>query len=284
MLREVDNEFVHYGDAPPQFGGILMCGRLLKNYGVPREEMRDLGAYGFVYIDSGNGFFRDGKGCEQDVSSGTLLLLFPGERHAYGNPRDGWRETFVVIDSPFLKTWEATGLIRRSKPVWHLTPVDYWQARFRRAVDLAARHTIGGDLWPLFRFQEWLAEARACASPRRSGKADADPWARNARHVMESQPPGPVDWASVARACKTSPDGFRKRFRRATGISPARFRTRRLMDEACRLLGTEDLTVQEIADQLGFCDPFHFSKRFKEFVGLPPKEFRKRYFPGRSPR
>ena len=58
MTEAGDSEFVHHGKAVPEYGGILTCGRLLRNPGVPRERMRDLGAYGFVYIDRGEGFFR----------------------------------------------------------------------------------------------------------------------------------------------------------------------------------------------------------------------------------
>ena len=34
--------------------------------------------------------------------------------------------------------------------------------------------------------------------------------------------------------------------------------------------------IKQIADELGFCDVFHFSKAFKQVVGLTPSDFRRR--------
>lgn len=49
----------------------------------------------------------------------------------------------------------------------------------------------------------------------------------------------------------------------------------RLILEAKRLLQHSDLTIKEIAFQLNFTDPSHFSKFFKTHTGMPTKEFRK---------
>ncbi len=49
----------------------------------------------------------------------------------------------------------------------------------------------------------------------------------------------------------------------------------RLILEAKRLLHHSDLTIKEIAFQLNFTDPSHFSKFFKTHTGLATKDFRK---------
>ena len=41
------------------------------------------------------------------------------------------------------------------------------------------------------------------------------------------------------------------------------------------LLVHSDQAVAEIADGLGFCDPFHFSKRFKRLTGESPSDYRR---------
>jgi AraC family transcriptional regulator, transcriptional activator of pobA len=43
---------------------------------------------------------------------------------------------------------------------------------------------------------------------------------------------------------------------------------------ACQMLGSEKLSVKEIAARLGYQDPFHFSRRFKAFQGVSPTEYR----------
>jgi AraC-like DNA-binding protein len=69
-------------------------------------------------------------------------------------------------------------------------------------------------------------------------------------------------------------DGFRKRFTRATGLPPARYRGTRLIDRACELMQQGALTDRQIAEQLGFCDEFYFSRRFKQVTGRRPRQFR----------
>jgi AraC family transcriptional regulator, transcriptional activator of pobA len=49
----------------------------------------------------------------------------------------------------------------------------------------------------------------------------------------------------------------------------------RLILEAKRLLHHSDLTIKEIAFQLNFTDPSHFSKFFKTHTGIATKDFRK---------
>ena len=74
----------------------------------------------------------------------------------------------------------------------------------------------------------------------------------------------------MARAAGMSERGFRNAFREVTGVSPKVFydRTRLSFAEELLKLGTRN--VSEIAAQLGFSSPFHFSKAFKRQYGLPP--------------
>jgi len=46
------------------------------------------------------------------------------------------------------------------------------------------------------------------------------------------------------------------------------------MREARRLLRDDRLRVSEVADRLGFANPFHFSRRFKSFYRIAPSELR----------
>lgn len=47
------------------------------------------------------------------------------------------------------------------------------------------------------------------------------------------------------------------------------------LNEARRLLTETELTISEIAYQIGFSDPLYFSKFFKKLVGVAPQQFRK---------
>jgi AraC-like DNA-binding protein/surface antigen len=46
------------------------------------------------------------------------------------------------------------------------------------------------------------------------------------------------------------------------------------MREARRLLSDGEMRVADVAERLGFANPFHFSRRFKAFYGVAPSESR----------
>ncbi len=66
-----------------------------------------------------------------------------------------------------------------------------------------------------------------------------------------------------------------KRFTKETGISIGKFVDREVMIEAQRRLLLSDEPIQQISEELGFCDQFYFSKKFKQFCGISPIKYRK---------
>lgn len=54
------------------------------------------------------------------------------------------------------------------------------------------------------------------------------------------------------------------------------------LELAKELLTTSELTVQQIAERLGFTETRHFSRRFSQATGMTPNEFRQLYLSGPS--
>ena len=49
------------------------------------------------------------------------------------------------------------------------------------------------------------------------------------------------------------------------------------LTEACRRLAVTDAPLRVIADDTGFCSPFHLSREFKTLFGQSPAAYRKTY-------
>lgn len=77
---------------------------------------------------------------------------------------------------------------------------------------------------------------------------------------------------SVAAECDISAIHISRLFRRFGGIGAYHYLMRQKMNHAAELLMAERLLVREVADQLGFSDPFQFSRAFKRVYGIPPKQ------------
>ena len=62
------------------------------NYNFKRYG-RILHEYQFVYIVAGSGYFTSDSCATTKVSAGTIIMLFPGERHTYRpDANTGWTE------------------------------------------------------------------------------------------------------------------------------------------------------------------------------------------------
>ena len=69
---------------------------------------------------------------------------------------------------------------------------------------------------------------------------------------------------------------FSTRFKRVFSMPHAKLIMRKRLEHARYLLLNSNRTLEDIANELGFSDAFHFSKSFKSGIGLSPKEFRAR--------
>lgn len=69
---------------------------------------------------------------------------------------------------------------------------------------------------------------------------------------------------------------FSHMFTKWYGISPMQYYMEKKMERACALLLKTGLSIDEIAEQLGYLDTGYFRKVFKNYFGITPGAFRKR--------
>ncbi len=93
-----------------------------------------------------------------------------------------------------------------------------------------------------------------------------------------------VETAQLAREAGMSIGAFNRLFKKESGFSPQAFLRHKRVEKAALLLQFSELSVDQIAEQTGFCDRFHLTKIFRAQQGLPPAQFRNAWSPGRPPR
>ncbi|MGA8657760.1 MAG: helix-turn-helix transcriptional regulator [Chthoniobacterales bacterium] len=86
----------------------------------------------------------------------------------------------------------------------------------------------------------------------------------------------------LARLSGLSELHFYRRFRKATGSSPIDWLRRERINHACRRLLQSNDPIKQVAEQVGYNDPFFFSRDFKRYTGLPPSEYRREHLPMRQ--
>ncbi len=70
---------------------------------------------------------------------------------------------------------------------------------------------------------------------------------------------------------------FLRRFACATGLKPLQYLQRLRINKACELIETSCLSVERIAEEVGYEDLSAFRKTFIKIMGETPKEFKKRF-------
>jgi AraC-like DNA-binding protein len=187
-------------------------------------------------------------------------------------------ERYVVFEGPVFDLWEASGLLVFDPPVTHLDPVHVWNAEFDRLQTTSSPVGTTGALEEACRLQDLLARIIRGRELGREVAPEDERWLSTAFSLLDaggSSDEQELDLVAIAQRMALSYDGFRKRFRRLSGVSPGRYRLLRKIDHARRLIQREQLTNKEVAESLGFCDEHHFSRRFKQVTGKSPREFRR---------
>lgn len=90
---------------------------------------------------------------------------------------------------------------------------------------------------------------------------------------LRTQGPPTVAWC--AELFHLTPSYFGDIVRREMGITPQAFLQTKLIDRAKALLASQELTINEIAEELGFSYPNHFARLFRQKTGMSPSAFRR---------
>jgi transcriptional regulator GlxA family with amidase domain len=83
--------------------------------------------------------------------------------------------------------------------------------------------------------------------------------------------------ASMARLSGLSERSFKRRFHKATGMSPLEYVHTLRLEEAKHLLETGDAPVEAVANEVGYADASFFSRMFRRKVGMTPAQYRRRF-------
>ncbi len=115
-----------------------------------------------------------------------------------------------------------------------------------------------------------LSVARAYADPERNRPLEISMRHIHAFYHRDLRVP------DLAKMENLSNSRYVALFREQNGISPMGYIVGLRIRTACELLQGTDMTVKQIAYQVGYEDPFFFSKLFKKHTGVSPSAYRHR--------
>lgn len=232
-------------------------------------DWRALDKFALVFTLAGAARFRDELGNDLRMKRGDAVLLVPGVSHLYGPlPGHTWHEFYIIFDGPVFDVWHAAGLMEPQAPLYSVPNVDECIKPFESVGSPDMHRTLE----QVCRLQLLLATLLE----RRNLKNDEGDAATVKKACALLERDQDLSLQVLARRLGLSYETFRKRFTAIMGLPPARYRAARVMDQACERMRRGGQSDKAIANELGFCDEFHFSHRFKAIVGCTPRQFRQR--------
>jgi AraC-like DNA-binding protein len=100
---------------------------------------------------------------------------------------------------------------------------------------------------------------------------------RNILQHIETAPASDLSNANLARMAKRSLSGFVNWFESYMSQSPAAYVRDVRYQKACRMLMFSELSMEQIADKLGYPNRHYFSRIFAQRAGCGPAAFRKEH-------
>ncbi|PSR55341.1 AraC family transcriptional regulator [Adhaeribacter arboris] len=236
---------------------------------------RVLHEYQIIYITKGEGIFESERAGEHLIEAGSVILLYPEERHRY-KPKEetGWDEYWIGFRSsiftnqlekgffdpkfPVIKAGFQENLLNLFQEIIAITKEE--KAGYQSLTSGAALHIIG-HLYTILKQSQFAGQA-------------VDQLVNKARCIFRSNIEKNISPQEVADELQVGYSWFRKAFKAYTGLAPGQYLIQLKIQKAKELLQNPTKSIKEITYELNFESRFYFSKIFKEKTGLTPVQYR----------
>ena len=197
--------------------------------------------------------------------------------------------------SPGHQSWQGIWFIFKPRPEWlsilqyqeyapglHIAHLQKCKQRhaikksFQDALNAFSQHTNNSTLIATHHMEAGLLAVHDFLQEQNKDKVDAR--IMQAADRLSQHFDRPIDVDSLAHQAELSPSRFAHLFKQQIGSAPMAYREQQRMKQARALLIANELSIQDIAWELGYESPFHFSKRFKHHHQLSPKFFRQQMY------
>ena len=239
--------------------GTVSCGFLTKGRGMDSRQARRP-SFSAVLCLAGKALY-DGR---FPVEPGDVFFRFTGIAHDLDITAAPWHECWISLGEPVEQLLLATGQLAHAVPVRRVGLDQAWLQEL--AAGIAPLEQAADRELPhhLVRLQGLLVTLLQPAPSsgfalERAQRLLADP---------------ALTLVTVATRLGLPYDAFRREFRRRTGLAPGAWRQRRLLERARRDLLVTARSVQDIAHELGYANPFAFSAAFRRATGVSPRAWR----------
>jgi len=224
---------------------------------------------GFIIIINGTGYFNT-KDYNRQLKVGDVVIVDKEDKYSIGANDDD----FSYVTMAFLL---GSGQRFRTYNIPYRVNLDYenfLEPNLSKLLDIWKKRKVNYKIEARYILDKILVEITNKAI-KKSMPNEKYIKIYDAINYINQNYTNKIDLEELANKYGYSVSHFRKKFNEYLNISPKQYIEKIRVEAAKEMLYSGMISIQEIAEQLGFYDIYHFSKDFKKHVGMSPKQYQK---------
>lgn len=245
-------------------------------YAAPAEGIES-DDYQMVYITAGHGWYRSESAGELEVTEGSVIFVFPNERHSFlPDPETGWSEMWVGFKGGAQTDTMVSMITDRKSPIVRIGTSDTICDCYNRILTICTmegqgrQEAICGFISSILGYVRYKHINFSVSTTRNIDKI------QRAQALLRESLMNNLSPADIAEQLGMSYSLLREQFKKSTGMSMSDYAINARHNLAKTLLSTSDKTIKEIAFETGFESMSRFCSSFRQHVGITASDFRKK--------
>jgi AraC-like DNA-binding protein len=240
-----------------------------------RHRLRGTEGHILIYCISGKGKARIEKQA-YTLSAGEFILLPAGKAHEYSaDENNPWTIYWIHFKGVTSEAFLQMMMQKMGSPVF---PVSFKENRLQLFeeiyTNLEKGYSIDNMCYASLSLQYFLASCCFDNNYNHQLKKEKDDSIDLCIKFMQKNINTTLSLSEIAKAVSLSSSHLTTLFKKKTGFSLIEYFNQLKTQKACQYLLFTDLRVNEIANNLGFDDPYYFTRMFTKIIGVSPVKYR----------
>lgn len=235
--------------------------------------------YVMHYILGGEGYIKTNE-ATYEVGPGNLFIFAPHSNVVYEPKKDNpWRYIWIEFNGSSVKTILDTTSYGPSNFIFKDSENEYLKKTFSEMIHEDNLSTESSEatliVSYIFKVLSFLAKCYPKNENMNITKKE-ETIKKIERYLYIHYNDTNFSIGNVAKEFSFSQSYITRLFKSQTRITPIQYVDELRMKKAIELLNHHSLTIDQIAENIGYKNQFYFTKRFKRYYGVPPTKYKQK--------
>lgn len=242
-----------------------------------RSRQEPINQFIFICCTQGSGWYNIG-GQTYQVTANQYFILPPETPHTYAADKvDPWTIYWFHFKGTVAAHYVSGNLSPKEINTNINKQNNYHTILFEEMFNTLARgYTTDNLHYVSSILHNYLGLLRYSKSLPNQNQTDEESVITTAIHFMEMNIERRMTLQEMTDVTGYSPSHFSLLFREKTGHAPLTYFNLLKTQQACFLLDSTKMKINQICYKVGFDDPYYFSRLFRKIMEVSPKEYRLR--------